>query len=96
MANLGVQINKMRAKIEYQDLQNEKLSETIAMEQDTTNNLLMALETASTKIEDLEERRDSSVQTLEVRDNVIRQLEGVIEELTEQVKRDQDLLALAE
>lgn len=72
----------MRAKIEYQDLQNEKLSETIAMEQDTTNNLLMALETASTKIEDLEERRDSSVQTLEVRDNVIRQLEGVIEELT--------------
>ena len=86
----------MRAKIEYQDLQNEKLSETIAMEQDTTNNLLMALETASTKIEDLEERRDSSVQTLEVRDNVIRQLEGVIEELTEQVKRDQDLLALAE
>ena len=86
----------MRAKIEYQDLQNEKLSETIAMEQDTTNNLLMALETASTKIEDLEERRDSSVQTLEVRDNVIRQLEGVIEELTQQVKRDQDLLALAE
>ena len=44
----------MHDKLEYQDLQIEKLSENLAMEQETTNNLLMSLETASAKIEDLE------------------------------------------
>ena len=58
------------------------------MEQETSNNLLMSLETASEKIEELEERRDRNQQKLQVRDNLIKELEGVIEELTEQVKRD--------
>ena len=58
------------------------------MEQETSNNLLMSLETASGKIEELEERRERSQQKLEVRDNLIKELEGVIEELTEQVQRD--------
>ena len=58
------------------------------MEQETSNNLLMSLETASEKIEELEERRNRNQQKLQVRDNLIKELEGVIEELTEQVKRD--------
>ena len=53
------------------------------MEQETSNNLLMSLETASEKIEELEERRDRNQQKLQVRDNLIKELEGVIEELTE-------------
>ena len=65
------------------------------MEQETSNNLLMSLETASEKIEELEERRDRNQQKLQVRDNLIKELEGVIEELTEQVKRDQNQLAIA-
>lgn len=55
----------------------------LAMEQETNNNLLMSLETVSAKMEELEERRDRNVDKLLVRDNLIKNLEDVIEELTE-------------
>ena len=47
------------------------------------------------KIEELEERSERYTKKVEGRDHLIKELETVIQELTEQIKRDQGLLALA-
>lgn len=53
------------------------------MEQDTSNNLILSLQTAQEKIELLEERREKFMAKIEGRDLLIKELESVIEELTE-------------
>ena len=53
------------------------------MEQDTSNNLMVSVEAQQEKITLLEQKREQFIKKLRHRDELISQLEGVIEELTE-------------
>ena len=65
-------------KISEFDKQNLKLVSNLQMEQDTSNNLIMSLDAAQSKIEHLEERRTRFISKLEGRDHLIKELESVI------------------
>lgn len=64
-------------------------------EQETTNNLLVSIETAQEKIEQLEQKRDVFISKVAKRDHLIKGYEETIQELIGQLNREQGLLALA-
>ena len=60
------------------------------MEQETSNNLIESFEGAQEKIEMLEEKCERNLSKIESRDLLIKELETVIAELTEQMRLDQN------
>ena len=57
------------------------------MEQETSNNLIAAFETAQTQLQEHEAKKKKFIRKIESRDRLVKELEGVISELTEQVAR---------
>ena len=65
----------------------DTLSKNLQMEQDTTNNLIVSLQATQSQIQVLEERNKKLTKRVEGRDLLINQLEAVIKQMTEKVKR---------
>ena len=61
----------------------DTMGQNLRMEQDTSNNLMVSLQASQMKMEELEERSEKYTKKIETRDHLIKELEDVIQELTE-------------
>ena len=83
IADLKVQLEDSLAKTQDFTVQTELLSKNLKMEQDTSNNLLVSLDTAQSRILRLEARSEKFTKKLASRDQLVSGLERVIQDLTD-------------
>lgn len=91
MAQLREEMAKMQQDYEAKI---ELMGKHLVQEQNTSNNLIVSVQGFQQQIERYDEKQKKMKEQLSSREHLIKELENVINELTEQHKYDQNLINL--